>query len=176
MALATPRSRTTESRWRAGILAGLVAGVGMGVVLHLGANMMPFIGALYGHESVLWGWLAHLLNSVVFAVVFVAVISIGLPETYKGTPGEFVMLGVGFGAALGVLGGGVFLPLWMGAVGASTLPTPIVPVGGMDEVAAGLFFGLAHLVYGTLLGGTYEVLYSAVPVSPGDEPEAAAEA
>lgn len=176
MAFARSRTKSTESKWRAGVVAGLVAGVGMGVVLHLGTDMMPFIGALYGQESVLWGWLAHLLNSVVFAVLFVAIVSLAVPETYKETPGEFVLLGVGFGAALGVVSGGVLLPLWMNAVGASTLPAPVVPVGGMNEVATGLFFGIAHLVYGALLGGGYGVVYSAVPASPTGERQSAAEA
>lgn len=148
----------------------------MGVVLHLGADIMPFIGALYGYESVVWGWLAHLVNSVVFAAVFVTIVTLALPETYKGTPGEFVLVGLGFGAALGVLAGGLLLPLWLGAVGAATLPEPVVPVAGLDEVAAGLFFGLAHLVYGALLGGSYAVLYSAAIVSPADEPAGAPKA
>lgn len=176
MAFTRSRSNTIESKWQAGVAAGLVAGVGMGVVLHLGADVMSFIGALYGHESVLWGWLAHLLNSVVFAVAFVAVISRVLPATYKGTVLEFVMLGLGFGAAVGVVTGGVLLPLWMGAVGASSLPAPLVPVAGLDELAAGVFFGVAHLVYGALLGGTYADLYSAAPAPGAAEREAPAEA
>ncbi|WP_238378424.1 hypothetical protein [Haloarcula rubripromontorii] len=33
-------------RWVAGAASGLVAGIGMGVVFHAGANLMPFVGAL----------------------------------------------------------------------------------------------------------------------------------
>lgn len=176
MAFSHARPRPTDSKWRAAVLAGLVAGVGMGLVLHAGANLMPFIGALYGHQSLLWGWMAHLVNAVVFAVLFVAIASRTLAGIYTRTASELVMLGVGFGAVLGILTGGALLPLWMGAVGAATLPEPLVPVAGLDELATGVFFGLAHLVYGALLGGSYAVLYSGAAVPQAADRETPTEA
>ena len=76
-------ARTTESTvarprwlrtWGGGVVAGLVAGVGMGLVIQFGAGTMALVGALYGFPTVFAGWVAHLFHSVVFALVFVAVV------------------------------------------------------------------------------------------------------
>lgn len=163
MATVTARlNRATASMWAAGAFAGLIAATGMGLVLHVGADMMPLIGALYGQESVLFGWLAHLFNGVVFALVFVVLVSRRVFHNYTRSATEHVLFGLGYGAALGVVTGGVLLPLWLGAVGATTLPEPLVPVPGEPAYAMGLFFALAHLVYGVLLGGAYGVMHGAM--------------
>jgi len=41
--------------WIAAIVAGLLAGVGMGVILSIGTRLMPLIGALYGMGSFVGG-------------------------------------------------------------------------------------------------------------------------
>lgn len=172
MATVTARlNRVTASMWAAGAFAGLLAAAGMGLVLHAGADMMPLIGALYGRESVLFGWLAHLFNGVVFALVFVALVSRRVFREYTRSVTEHVLFGLGYGAALGVVAGGVLLPLWLGAVGATALPEPLVPVPGEPAYAMGLFFALAHLVYGVLLGGVYGALHGVTAGASGAEPD-----
>nr|WP_240147499.1 hypothetical protein [Halorussus sp. JP-T4] len=120
---------------------------------------MALVGALYGRPTVLAGWVAHLVNSVVFALLFVAVVSQPLLGDYASNTAALAGVGAGYGAALGVLTGGVLLPLGLNATGATELPVPLLPVPGLvGELAFPVVLGVAHLVYGTLLG----VVYAAV--------------
>lgn len=146
-------------RWGGGVVAGLVAGAAMGFVIQFGAGTMALIGALYGSPSVLAGWIGHLFNSVVFALIFVAVVSRPLLSNYRSNAGELVGLGVGYGAALAVVTGGFLLPVGLNAVGATKLPVPLLPVPGVEsEFAFPVVLGVAHLVYGALLGGIYATI------------------
>ncbi len=154
--------------WGAGAVAGLVAGVGMGVLLQAGTDLLPLIGALYGLPTLLGGWLAHLFNSVVFGLLFVAVVTRRLLADYETTAAALVGLGVGYGAALGVLTGGILLPLWLSAAGAADLPVPLFPVPGVaTDFVTPLVLGVAHLVYGALLGGVYAFLHGPAAVDLG---------
>lgn len=152
----TAVGRPRRRRWVGGAVAGLVAGVGMGLVLHFGAGTMALVGALYGRPTVLAGWVAHLVNSVVLALVFVAVVSQPLLRDYTSSPAEVVGLAAGYGAALGVLTGGLLLPLWLDAAGATELPVPLLPIPGLvGEFTFPVVLAVAHLVYGALLGAVY---------------------
>jgi hypothetical protein len=142
--------------WRAGGVAGLVAGVVMGLVLHGILALMPTIGALVGIESVAAGWAVHLFNSTVFGLLFVAVFDHPFFDELRSDVGGCVSLGVVHSAALGVLTGGLLLPVSIALAGATSLPVPTLPLPG---VTAGLEFGVviavAHLLYGTVLGGVF---------------------
>src|SRR6056297_440375 len=161
-------ARTTESTvarprwlrtWGGGVVAGLVAGVGMGLVIQFGAGTMALVGALYGFPTVFAGWVAHLFHSVVFALVFVAVVSQPLLSDYTTTATELVGLGLGYGAALGVFTGGFLLPAGLNAVGARELPVPLLPIPGLvGEFTFPVVLGVAHLVYGVLLGAVYATI------------------
>ena len=153
------KARTGLRTWGGAVVAGLVAGVGMGLVIQFGAGTMELIGALYGSPSDLAGWVAHLFNSVVFALIFVGVVSRPLLSDYTQTAGELVGLGVGYGAALGIVSGGFLLPVGLNAVGATELPIPLLPLPGAEsEFLFPVVLGIAHLVYGSLLGGVYAVI------------------
>lgn len=151
--------------WVAAIIAGLVGGAGMGVVLSAGTNLLPLIGALYGVQSFFWGWVVHLFNSVVFALLFTVVVSRPLVRHESLSLATYVGLGIVYGAFLGVLSGGVLFPLWLGAGGEASLAVPFLPLPGYVSsfVSAG-FFGFAHLVYGALLGTLYPILSGSVPI------------
>ncbi|WP_137286854.1 hypothetical protein [Halorussus salinisoli] len=161
-------TRTTEStvetgrglrRWGGAVVAGLIAGVGMGLVIQFGAGTMALIGALYGRPTVLVGWVLHLFHSVVFALIFVAVVSRTLLSDYTSSAAELVGLGVGYGAALGILTGGFLLPVGLNAVGATELPVPLLPIPGLvGEFAFPLVVVTSHLVYGVLLGAVYAAI------------------
>lgn len=152
----TAVGRRRRRRWVGAAVAGLVAGVGMGLVLHFGAGTMALVGALYGRPTVPAGWVVHLVNGVVFGLVFAAAVSRPLLRDYTSSPAELVGAGVGYGAALGALTGGVLLPLWLDAAGATELPVPLLPIPGLvAELAFPAVLGVAHLVYGALLGGVY---------------------
>lgn len=140
----SPRRTAFSTRtWSGAVAGGLVAGVGMGLMMHFVMSAMPLIGALYGQPSVAFGWLAHLFHSVVFALVFAAVITRTSLRAY----GVVRMIGLGaiYGIVLELVAAGVVLPVWANAVGAAALPVPfIVPIGF-----------LTHLVYGVLLGAVF---------------------
>lgn len=142
--------------WSAGAVAGLVGGVGMGVVLHAGANVMPLIGALYGWPTVVGGWAAHLANSVLIGLLFTAIVSRGPVREHVETTAGYALTGVGYAAAVGLVTAGVMLPVTMTLRGVRTLPEPVLPLPSpFGVVVVVLSVGVAHVVYGLLLGVTY---------------------
>ena len=148
----TMSSRTVESpditltfsrTWGGAVAGGIVAGVGMGLIMHFVMGAMPLVGALYGQPTLVAGWIAHLFHSVVFAVVFAAVATRPTFRDY-GVYG-LTVLGSAYGIVLELVAAGVVLPVWANAVGAAELPVPfLVPMGF-----------LTHLIYGLLLGAVY---------------------
>lgn len=149
----------TDRRWRAGALAGLVAGATMGVVLHGALGLMPTIGALIGVETVLAGWAVHLFNSTLFGVLFVGVFDRSFFDDLLVDVGGCLSLGVVHSALLGVITGGLLLPAAIALEGATSLPIPTLPVPGLN---AGFEFGaiiaVAHLIYGLVLGRAFAAL------------------
>ena len=124
--------------------AGLVAGVAMGGVYWLTSGVLPVIGALYGVESALVGWITHLFHSVVFALLFVAGASTSAFEERISGPLRSVLAGLSFGAVLWLIAAGVVMPLWLRAVGVPTA-LPNLPAIGL----------VAHGVWGVTLGYVY---------------------
>lgn len=142
---------TSTRTWSGAVAGGLVAGIGMGVIMHYVMNAMPLVGALYGQPTVAFGWIAHLFHSVVFALVFAAVIS-GTSLRKYGLVG-MTGLGAIYGVVLEIVAAGIVLPLWANAIGAGPLPVPfIVPIGFVT-----------HLVYGVLLGAVYGLVTTREP-------------
>ncbi|MFC6753855.1 hypothetical protein [Halorubrum tibetense] len=168
-------SQTSQAAWRAGAVGGAVAGVTMGVVLHGLLGLMPTIGALIGVETVLAGWAVHLFNSTAFGVLFVAMFDRPFFDDLRNDVGGCLSLGVLHSALLGVITGGLLLPLSLALAGATSLPVPTLPLPG---VTAGLEFGVgiavAHLIYGVVLGRVFAAFTLAdgaigwVPVDPAD--------
>lgn len=146
--------------WIAAVLAGLVGGVGMGVVLQTTTNAMPLIGALYGQPTLVGGWLAHLFISVVFALAFAGAVTLTPLRDYAAGISTCAGLGLGYGGLLGIVTGGVVLPVALGLAGATTLPVARWPFPGF---AFGVFFALSHLVYGLGLGVTFGLVVRLLP-------------
>ena len=140
-------STRTSRRWIAGAGAGLVGGVGMGLILHFVMGAMPVVGSLYGQPTVLAGWIAHLVHSVVFALLFVGAITRTGLGRYARTTARTTGLGTAYGALLGVATGAFVLPLWVNAVSAAGMPVPFV--------SGPAFAG--HVVFGLLLGAAFAV-------------------
>ncbi|SDY18069.1 hypothetical protein [Halopenitus persicus] len=162
-------SRTESLRytWGAGIAGGFVGGVGMGLILHLGANMMPLIGALYGRPTVVGGWVGHLVNSVLIGLLFTLLVSRPVVRRQLTTTFGCLVSGVVYAAAVGLATTGIMLPISMNVLGRRTIPEPILPLPGMvGGMLVVLSVGVAHLVYGLLLGATYGVIHTRP--DPGD--------
>lgn len=158
-----PETESPQYTWIAGIAGGLIGGIGMGIILHAGANMMPFIGALYGWPTVVGGWIGHLINSVIIGLVFTFIVSRPLVRQQTMTISGSVVVGVLYAAAVGLVTTGVMLPISMNVLGVQSLPEALVPLPGyIGGLLVVLSVAVAHLVYGLLLGATYGILH-AVP-------------
>jgi hypothetical protein len=128
----------------------------MGMVLHWGANMMPLIGALYGWPTVLGGWGAHMVNSLILGVLFAVIVSQRGLHTESATITDFVTYGVVYAAAIGIVVVGVVLPITVNLLGVGALPEPDVPLlGALGALLVAFSVGVAHMLYGALLGITY---------------------
>lgn len=138
--------------WQAGAIGGLIGGVIMGVILWMmqPAVITGAIAGMYTLQGALIGWVAHLVHSVIFGVIFAAILSLPVLTRYADTVWPSAILGLIYGAILWVVAAGLVMPVWLMAVGFPvpppfpnwTLPGSLVP----------------HLVYGVVLGGTYPLL------------------
>jgi len=132
--------------WNA-TLAGLGAGLAMGVIVQAISGNVAIIGALYGIRTAAVGWVTHLFHSVVFATVFVAAISLDRLRGQTGSLAGTVALGIGYGVSLWLLAAGVVMGVWLNLVG---IPTMIPNLG-----TASL---LGHVVWGALVGALVALL------------------
>ncbi|MXR42938.1 histidine kinase [Halobaculum sp. WSA2] len=126
---------------RRSLVAGLVAGVAMGAVLEATTGSLAVIGALYGADASISGWVAHLFHSAVFATIFVAGLSASPLSDALGSPRRSVPLGIAYGFLLWLVAAGVVMGLWLNSVGIPTeLPNLTLPSL------------LGHVVWGCLVG------------------------
>lgn len=151
--------------WTGGAVGGLIGGVGMGVLLHAGANVMPLIGALYGWPTVVGGWVVHLANSLLIGLLFAAVVSRPVVRSHVDTVSGVTVVGVVYAAAVGIVTAGVMLPVTMNIRGVETLPDPVLPLSRpFGVIVVVMSIGVAHVVYGLLLGATYGRLRNVGPL------------
>lgn len=143
-----------------GALAGLLAGVGMGLVLQFGTGILPVLGAFVGEASVLRGWLVHLAIAAAYGAGFAAVVAYPAIADFLDARGvrEYALVGTTYATMIAALSIAVLpfvfsLPWTPGVTwGAAGAGRPNVTL-----VSAGLF-AAAHLVYGVLLGAAYVLL------------------
>ncbi|MFB6284338.1 MAG: sensor histidine kinase [Halobacteria archaeon] len=125
-------------------VAGFSGGVAMGLYFRYVTETLPVIGALYGVEDPVVGWITHLFHSVVFGLVFVAVVA--SPSVYRRrlSSTEIVGSAVAWGVLLWFFAAGIVMPIWLDLVGrGGSLPTLS-------------FTGLvSHILYGVTLGSVY---------------------
>ncbi|MFB1065752.1 hypothetical protein [Natrinema sp. H-ect4] len=152
--------------WGGGVTSGLIAGIAMGLVLHLGGNQIELLGGLATEPSTAIGvgWTIHLMISVVFGLLFAAVASRSFVRQQIGSFGDYIIMGLVFGAVIGLFAGGVVFPLAMERAGVAALPLPFLPVSGATgELVSALVFGLGHLVYGLVLGVVFATINGITP-------------
>jgi two-component sensor histidine kinase len=137
------------TRRKLGVAAGasLVAGVAMGGLLQSVSGSVPVIGALYGAGNVWVGWITHLFHSLVFGLVYAALVTLA-PETYSDAV-RYQGLALGWATALWFVAASVLMPLWLRLVGVS--------MGVPDFRAASL---AGHLLWGLTLGTVYRSVCS----------------
>lgn len=133
--------------FRAVTVASLVAGVLMGVTIQTLSGGLPVIGALYGVESVTVGWITHLFHSLVFGVLFAAVLSRPWVQRYVDDPHTAALVGVVYGVGLWLVAAGLLMSLWLNLLGIST---PFPSLGRVGLVG--------HVLWGGVLGGVFTLL------------------
>ncbi|QLK27321.1 hypothetical protein HYG81_06895 [Natrinema zhouii] len=152
--------------WGGGITGGLVAGIAMGLVLHLGGNQIELLGGLATDPgtAVGVGWTIHLMISIAFGLLFAAIASRSFVQQLATSFGDYVIMGLVFGAVIGLFAGGVVFPLAMERAEVAALPLPFLPVSGATaELFSALVFGLGHLVYGLILGAVFATVNGIAP-------------
>ena len=157
-----------ESLWRiesravgAGAASGAVAGVAMGIVLQFGTELLPEFGAFVGEVSVLRGWLVHLIVSVLYGVAFAVVVAYPPVRSFMTsfTVSEYTLAGLTYATMIAAvtitLLPFVFELPW--ATASTQQPASATPAG-LDDLVPAVVFGVAHLVYGTILGFVYALV------------------
>lgn len=174
MATETVSRQSYESfsdTWGAGIAGGLIGGLAMGIVLHAGANMMPSIGALYGWPTVAGGWVGHLINSVLLGLLFALVVSRRDMDDRQTDITEWAFYGALYAAAVGLVTVGIMVPITVNLLGMGALPQSGLPVSGfVGGLVVATSVGVAHLIYGILLGVVYGRVHGASHADRGREP------
>jgi len=133
-------------------VAGVVAGVVMGLILQTFTGEIGIIGALYGIQTNVVGWITHLFHSVVFGTVFVAVSTVDRLDHYTETLSGTVTLGILYGVLLWLVAAGVVMGVWLNLVG---IPASIPNLGIVSLIG--------HTVWGALIG----ILVSVLPTELG---------
>lgn len=151
-----------------GAVAGLIAGVPMGLALQFGTDLLPILGAIVGGQSLVVGWIVHLFTSAVFGGLFGWVVILPVFRTLTDSVAECVLLGVVHATALATLMIGVVLPAMVGFLELSGEGIPFLDIpgpSGESLLPAGVF-AFAHLLYGVVLGAGYALIEDV-----GEEPE-----
>lgn len=158
---------STELVVGAGMGGGFVGGIGMGLILHGGAGMMEFIGALYGAPTVPAGWVAHLVNSVIIGLIFALVVSRKAVRGRIETTMEYAIAGMIYATAVGLATVGIMIPMSMRLLDLGAFPEPPLMFAGMiGQFVVVVSVAVAHLVYGVLLGITYRYIRQTSVVAP----------
>jgi hypothetical protein len=131
--------------WRAGIAAGLVAAVTMGVGITVvePALLRTEIAGLYGAAgSLAAGWVVHLGHGALFGLGFAVLVADPSLAAVSHRYPDAVLAGAAYGVVLALVGMGILMPMWLDAVG---LAGPAIPYLGASLVAW-------HIVFGVVLG------------------------
>ncbi|WP_247729467.1 hypothetical protein [Halovivax limisalsi] len=152
--------------WGGGVIAGIVAGIAMGVILHVGADLIAVFAGLapVPLDSIGLGWLMHLLVSLGFGLLFAGLLSRRPVRRNVTAFVDFAIVGLVYGAFIGIVAGGLVFPIAMERAGVASLPLSLVPISGAaGEFVAAVIFAIGHLVYGLVLGATFATVNGVVP-------------
>lgn len=124
------------------IVVALIAGGVMGLTMQAIAGIVPVIGALYGVQDPLVGWLTHQFHSIVFGMIYASLVA-AAPPRFEDLRGR-LLLALGFAASLWLFAAGIVMPFWLRLLG---LPASLPNLTG-----AALF---GHLAWGIVVGVGY---------------------
>lgn len=130
------------SNIKAGVIGGLVAGVIFGAMMGM-MGMLPMVAKLGNGEAVFYGFLLHLIFSVVIGILFSIFLGHAARNAKRG-----IVLGLIYGLVWWFLGPLLIMPLWLGM-------GVMLHAEGMKMALPSLW---GHLVYGFLLGLVYPIV------------------
>ncbi len=145
-----------KSRIVAGVAGGIIAGIVFGMMMTMmsaptpdggSMPMMGMVAMVVGSTSLVVGWLYHLFNSVVIGAIFGGVFG-GRVRSY----GSGLGLGAVYGFVWWILGGLILMPMMLGMSAFAPLMMPPMRMIAMASL-------VGHLIFGTILGGAYVMLY-----------------
>lgn len=117
----------------AGIAGAVIAGLVLGVMMQM-MGLMTDLSDMLGMDSAAVGWIIHLMMSVVFGVVYGALLMAASTKM-----GANLGLGAAYGVAIWILGPLLIMPMMMGDE---------VVAFGMED----LMMLMGHLIWGLLTG------------------------
>jgi len=120
--------------------AALAAGVVYGVAAEQVGGSVGIVGALYGAEHEIVGWVTHQFHSVVFGFVFAGLVTLA-PPRYRDSLPAYVLVGTGWGLVLWFVAAGFVSAVWLRLLG---VPAAIPSLSAVTLVA--------HLAWGPSLG------------------------
>ncbi|SEH36453.1 Histidine kinase-, DNA gyrase B-, and HSP90-like ATPase [Halopenitus malekzadehii] len=129
---------------RRAVAASLVAGLAMGLFFQIASGLLPVIGALYGVERPVVGWITHLFHSVVFGLLFAAGCSWSRLRRHARNPVSVGTVGVLWGIVLWLVAAGLIMPVWLSLVG---LPSALPNLSALGFVG--------HVLWGAVLGTSF---------------------
>lgn len=136
--------KVEREHMRAGVWAGLIAGVVFGAMMGM-MGMLPMIAKLLGGNSAIFGFVLHLVFSAVIGLIFSMFFGHAAVDKARG-----IVLGLVYGLIWWFLGPLIIMPVWLGM--------------GVQLSAAGMQMALpslwGHLVYGFILGLVYPMIAS----------------
>jgi riboflavin transporter FmnP len=136
------------------VVAGVVGGIVFGIPLQFVIERMPAIGALYtgGDPSVAVGWVAHLIHSAIFGLVFGLLTEAdAIARLMRDNVGIAGFVGLGYGVVLWSINIAFVWPVWLDAVGFPPAAEWSIPFLAPKPL-------MGHLIYGVTLGVVFYYL------------------
>jgi uncharacterized membrane protein YagU involved in acid resistance len=124
-----------------GVIGGLVGGVVFGLMMQA-QGMMSMVAMLARSESIIVGWLVHLLISAFIGAVY-GVVAARLPAGWL----PAVIGGVANGVIWWILGALILMPLMLG------MNEMVFQVGDMQISSL-----IGHIIFGVIAAAVYQVL------------------
>ena len=126
-----------------GVAGGLVGGIVFGIMMQM-MGAIPMIAMLVGSESVVVGWVVHLLISAVIGAVY-GVVAARLPSSW----GITLAAGVVNGIVWWVLGALILMPLMLG-MGEMVLRIEQMQINSL----------IGHVIFGVIAAAVFRTLYN----------------
>lgn len=124
-----------------GVGAATVAAIGYGIVAEVLGGSIAAIGVFYGTQHPVVGWLTHEFHSVVFALIYLGLLSVTV-ERYGNRPAVYLATGMGWAIAVWLGAASVIAPTWLQLLGI------VVPIPNFSGRLLA-----AHAAWGLVLSG-----------------------